>query len=278
MLRKKARVGAHLQTGIDGLDWKDIISQSEESVNKADFSFRRIIKNSRGVLGKVFRQLGKSMEATKLEENAGELAGDFYLTLEVLPMSVAKKTNLIEQLLTEPILSIIEDLNDEEKAGNLEDVARLRITEYNPKSKNPRELTDEQSLKLKQVASKIANNVKAEIQNNMEAELDDMLDEMEDDEEYQGIDWFDKNNQIKQGIRKILESKEFTIGYVASLTHAMLKSIAIESLTILEQTYEDPEVRLDEDMLNENTFGDTLDDYLDDIDKSWKNTLRREDS
>ena len=127
-------------------------------------------------------------------------------------------------------------------------------------------------------APKKANNVKAEIQNNIEAELDDILDEMEDDEEYQGIDWFDKNNQIKQGIRKILESKEFTIGYVASLTHAMLKSIAIESLTILEQTYEDPEVRLDEDMLNENTFGDTLDDYLDDIDKSWKNTLRREDS
>ena len=89
------------------MDWKDIISQSEESVNKADFSFRRIIKNSRGVLGKVFRQLGKlEKEVRKLEENAGELAGDFYLTLDALPMSVAKKTNLIEQLLTEPILSL----------------------------------------------------------------------------------------------------------------------------------------------------------------------------
>ena len=262
------------------MDWKDIISQYEESINKADFSFRRVIRNSRGVLGKVFRQLGKSlqMEATKLEENAGELAGDFYLTLDALPMSVAKKTNLIEQLLTEPILSIIEDLNDEEKAGNLGDIARLRITEYNPKSENPRELTEEQALKLKQVSSKIANKVKTEIQNNIEAELDDMLDEMEEDEEYGDFDWFDKNNKIKQGIRKILESKEFTLGYVAALTHAMLKSIAIESLTILEQTYEDPEVRVDEDMLDENTFGDTLDDYFDDIDKSWKNTLRREDS
>lgn len=260
------------------MDWKDIISQSEESINKADFSFRRIIKNSRGVLGKVFRQLGKSMEATKLEENAGELAGDFYLTLDALPMSVVKKTNLIEQLLTEPILSIIEDLNDEEKAGNLEDIARLRITEYNPKSKNPRELTDEQALKLKQVSSKIANKVKSEIQNNIEAELDDMLDEMEADEEYEDFDWFDKNNQVKQGIRKILESKEFTLGYVAALTYAMLRSIFLESQNLLEMTYDEEEVKVDEDMLDENTFGDTLEDYFDDIDKSWKSTLRRHDS
>lgn len=103
-----------------------------EHVLKADFSFRDVIKNSRGIYAKV---LGKIQLTGQLTELGGNLLGDALKALENEEgLTVTDKRKMAEVLLLEPMLIGLDMLNDPEMEKRLDIIERDTVSNIKEKS------------------------------------------------------------------------------------------------------------------------------------------------
>ena len=115
-----------------------------EHVLKADFSFRDVIKNSRGIYAKV---LGKIQLTGQLTELGGNLLGDALKALENEEgLTVTDKRKMAEVLLLEPMLIGLDMLNDPEMEERLDIIERDTVSNIEEKKPSDEEKPDSEEL------------------------------------------------------------------------------------------------------------------------------------
>ena len=207
-------------------------------IKKADFSFREVIKNSRGVYAGIFDRIQITPHLTKL---GGAVLGDALKALENIEgMTVADKRKAAEVVLLEPMLIGLDMMNDPSMEKELDNLMEMRVTQLTEDEDNKEEgedLSPEQIDTIQQIADKSVNAVRDE----MKASIDETLSK-KFGEELLGAE----KQEVMQGLTEIVSSKEF-VGYIAVLLNALIIKVANESREKAKESDNEVEVNPDED-------------------------------
>jgi hypothetical protein len=173
---------------------------SWEYILKADFSFRDVVKNSRGVYAGIFDRIQDTPD-----------------------LSVTDKRKAAEVVLMEPILIGIDMMNDPSMEKDIDNLRESRVTniaqEEQDDTDEEADLTDAQITTIQGLADKAANKVVFEMRKNVTKTIQDKLGE-----ELSG----QEKHEITQGLIEVVSSQEF-IGYVAVVLSALIRKMAKES-------------------------------------------------
>ena len=212
------------------MTWEDIL--------KADFSFRDVIKNSRGVYAGIFDRIQMTPDLSKL---GGAVLGDALKVLEDIEgMTVADKRKAAEVVLIEPMLIGLDMMNDPSMDKELDNLMEMRVTQIVEDKDSEEEdeaLSPEQIDTIQQIADKSVNAVRDE----MKASIDETLSK-KFGEELLGAE----KQEVMQGLTEIVSSKEF-VGYIAVLLNALIIKVANESREKAKESDDEVEVNPDED-------------------------------
>lgn len=194
---------------------------SWEYILKADFSFREVVKNSRGVYAGIFDRIQDTPDLSKL---GGAVLGDMLKSLEdVEGLTVTDKRKAAEVVLMEPILIGIDMMNDPSMEDDINNLRESRVTniaqEEQDDSDDDADLSDAQITTIQGLADKAANKVVSEMRKNVTKTIQDKLGE-----ELSG----QEKHEITQGLIEVVSSEEF-IGYVAVVLSALIRRMAKES-------------------------------------------------
>lgn len=210
---------------------------SWEYILKADFSFRDVVKNSRGVYAGIFDRIQDTPSLSKL---GGAVLGDALKELEeVEGLTVTDKRKAAEVVLMEPILIGIDMMNDPSMEKDINNLVESRVTnisqEEQPDTDEDADLTDAQMTTIQGLADKAANKVVFEMRKNVTKTIQDKLGE-----ELSG----QEKHEITQGLIEVVSSQEF-IGYVAVVLSALIRKMAKESEDKAKETEPDIDITSD---------------------------------
>lgn len=210
---------------------------SWEYILKADFSFRDVVKNSRGVYAGIFDRIQDTPSLSKL---GGAVLGDALKELEeVEGLTVTGKRKAAEVVLMEPILIGIDMMNDPSMEKDIDNLVESRVTnisqEEQPDTDEEADLTDAQMTTIQGLADKAANKVVFEMRKNVTKTIQDKLGE-----ELSG----QEKHEITQGLIEVVSSQEF-IGYVAVVLSALIRKMAKESEDKAKETEPDIDITSD---------------------------------
>lgn len=210
---------------------------SWEYILKADFSFRDVVKNSRGVYAGIFDRIQDTPSLSKL---GGAVLGDALKELEeVEGLTVTDKRKAAEVVLMEPILIGIDMMNDPSMEKDIDNLVESRVTnisqEEQPDTDEEADLTDAQMTTIQGLADKAANKVVFEMRKNVTKTIQDKLGE-----ELSG----QEKHEITQGLIEVVSSQEF-IGYVAVVLSALIRKMAKESEDKAKETEPDIDITSD---------------------------------
>lgn len=210
---------------------------SWEYILKADFSFRDVVKNSRGVYAGIFDRIQDTPSLSKL---GGAVLGDALKELEeVEGLTVTDKRKAAEVVLMEPILIGIDMMNDPSMEKDINNLVESRVTnisqEEQPDTDEEADLTDAQMTTIQGLADKAANKVVFEMRKNVTKTIQDKLGE-----ELSG----QEKHEITQGLIEVVSSQEF-IGYVAVVLSALIRKMAKESEDKAKETEPDIDITSD---------------------------------
>lgn len=194
---------------------------SWEYILKADFSFRDVVRNSRGVYAGIFDRIQDTPDLSKL---GGAVLGDTLKSLEeVEGLTVTDKRKTAEVVLMEPILIGIDMMNDPSMEKDIDNLRESRVTNISQEEQDDTDeeadLTDAQITTIQGLADKAANKVVFEMRKNVTKTIQDKLGE-----ELSG----QEKHEITQGLIEVVSSQEF-IGYVAVVLSALIRRMAKES-------------------------------------------------
>jgi len=190
-----------------------------ENVLKADFSFRRVIRNSRGVYAGIFDRIQITPDLSKL---GGAVLGDALKVLENIEgMTVTDKRKAAEVVLIEPMLIGLDMMNDPSMDKELDNLMEMRVTQLTQEGdeEDGEELSPEQIDTIQQIADKSVNAVRDEMKNSIDETLSKKFGE-----ELLGAE----KMEVMDGIKEVISSQEF-IGYIAVLLNALIVKVAKES-------------------------------------------------
>jgi len=148
-----------------------------EHILKADFSFREVVKNSRGVYAGIFDRIQDTPDLSKL---GGAVLGDMLKSLEeVEGLTVTDKRKAAEVVLMEPILIGIDMMNDPSMEKDIDNLRESRVTniaqEEQPDTDESDDLTDAQITTIQGLADKAANKVVFEMRKNVTKTIQNIL-------------------------------------------------------------------------------------------------------
>lgn len=190
-----------------------------ENILKADFSFRRVIRNSRGVYAGIFDRIQITPDLSKL---GGAVLGDALKVLENIEgMTVTDKRKAAEVVLIEPMLIGLDMMNDPSMDKELDNLMEMRVTQLTQEGdeEDGEELSPEQIDTIQQIADKSVNAVRDEMKNSIDETLSKKFGE-----ELLGAE----KMEVMDGIKEVISSQEF-IGYIAVLLNALIIKVAKES-------------------------------------------------
>ncbi len=211
------------------MTWEDIL--------KADFSFRDVIKNSRGVYAGIFDRIQMTPDLSKL---GGAVLGDALKVLENIEgMTVTDKRKTAEVVLIEPMLIGLDMMNDPSMEKELDNLMEMRVASIAQEEDEEGEvsLSPEQINIIEEIANKAANKVVSEIKQSIDNKLDEKLGEMLSGQEKQ---------EVMEGLVEVVSSQEF-IGYTAVVLNALIVKVAKESKEKAKESDFEVEVNPDED-------------------------------
>tara|TARA_R100000544_G_C2200613_1_gene46522 strand:+ start:52 stop:759 length:708 start_codon:yes stop_codon:yes gene_type:complete len=207
-------------------------------IKKADFSFRDVIKDSRGVYAGIFDRVQMTPDLSKL---GGAVLGDALKVLENIEgMTVTDKRKAAEVVLMEPILIGLDMMNDpsmEKDLDNLMEMRVTRLTENKDGKEKSKELSPEQIETIQQIADKSVNAVRDEMKKSIDKTLSKKFGE-----ELLGAE----KQEVAEGLVEVVSSQEF-IGYIAVLLNALIIKVAKESEEKAKESDNEVEVNPDED-------------------------------
>jgi hypothetical protein len=207
-----------------------------ENVLKADFSFRRVIKNSRGVYAGIFDRIQMTPELSKL---GGAVLGDALKVLENIEgMTVTDKRNAAEVVLIEPMLIGLDMMNDPSMEKELDNLMEMRVTTISQEKDEEGEegLSPEQIDTIQQIADKSVNAVRDEMKKSIDKTLSKRFGE-----ELLGA----QKMEVMDGIKGVISSHEF-VGYIAVLLNALIIKVAKESQEKAKESDNEVEVNPDQ--------------------------------
>jgi hypothetical protein len=210
------------------MTWQNII--------KADFSFRRVIKNSRGVYAGIFDRIQLTPELSKL---GGAVLGDALKVLENIEgMTVTDKRNAAEVVLIEPMLIGLDMMNDPSMEKELDNLMEMRVTTISQEKDEEGEegLSPEQIDTIQQIADKSVNAVRDEMKKSIDKTLSKRFGE-----ELLGA----QKMEVMDGIKGVISSHEF-VGYIAVLLNALIIKVAKESQEKAKESDNEVEVNPDQ--------------------------------
>jgi membrane-associated HD superfamily phosphohydrolase len=192
---------------------------SWESILKADFSFRDVIKNSRGVYAGIFDRIQITPDLSKL---GGAVLGDALKVVEGIDgMTVADKRKAAEVVLMEPMLIGLDMMNDPSMEKDLDNLMEMRVTTISQEKDNKGEesLSPEQINTIEEIANKAAQKVHDEMKQTIKETLQDKFGE-----ELLGAE----KQEVMEGLLEVVSSQEF-VGYTAVVLNALIIKVAKES-------------------------------------------------
>jgi hypothetical protein len=207
-----------------------------ENILKADFSFRRVIKNSRGVYAGIFDRIQMTPELSKL---GGAVLGDALKVLENIEgMTVTDKRNAAEVVLIEPMLIGLDMMNDPSMEKELDNLMEMRVTTISQEKDEEGEegLSPEQIDTIQQIADKSVNAVRDEMKKSIDKTLSKRFGE-----ELLGAE----KMEVMDGIKGVISSHEF-VGYIAVLLNALIIKVAKESQEKAKESDNEVEVNPDQ--------------------------------
>ena len=213
-----------------------------EHILKADFSFRNVVKNSRGVYAGIFDRIQDTPDLSRL---GGAVLGDMLKSLEeVEGLTVTDKRKAAEVVLMEPILIGIDMMNDPSMEKDIDNLRESRVTNIkeddDEKDKdNDADLTDAQIKTIQGLADKAANKVVSEMRKNVTKTIQDKLGE-----ELSG----QEKHEITQGLIDVVSGEDF-IGYVAVVLSALIRKMVKESEEKAKET--EPDIDITDDKFSE---------------------------
>jgi len=177
------------------MNWKDIL--------KEDFSFRDVVKNSRGVYAGVFDRIQDTPSLSRL---GAAVLGDTLAVVKNSESSVAQQRKAAEVVLMEPMLIAMDMMNDPEMEEDIDNLRREpihTIESDEEEGEKGEELSPEMIDSITKLAQKSADTVK------------------------EGV--MKKLTEVSiNGLNEVITSKEF-IGYVAVVLSAFIRKMVAES-------------------------------------------------
>ncbi len=211
---------------------------SWEHVLKADFSFRDVIKNSRGIYAKV---LGKIQLTGQLTELGGNLLGDALKALENEEgLTVTDKRKMAEVLLLEPMLIGLDMLNDPEMEKRLDIIERDTVS--NIKEKKPSDDEKPDSEELMQSLQEVIDDASGKVMIEFRKEITKIVDKKMSDSPSM------KRHELTQAIIPVMRSGAF-IDYIAILTSALVRKVVDDSKKLSQET--EPDIDITDDKFSE---------------------------
>ena len=190
-----------------------------QNILKTDFSFRDVIKNSRGVYAGIFDRIQMTPDLSKL---GGAVLGDALKVVEGIDgMTVADKRKAAEVVLMEPMLIGLDMMNDPSMEKDLDNLMEMRVTTISQEKDNKGEesLSSEQINTIEEIANKAAQKVHDEMKQTIKKTLQDKFGE-----ELLGAE----KQEVMEGLLEVVSSQEF-VGYTAVVLNALIIKVAKES-------------------------------------------------
>ena len=212
-----------------------------EYILKADFSFRDVVKNSRGVYAGIFDRIQDTPDLSKL---GGAVLGDMIKSLaDVEGLTVTDKRKAAEVVLMEPMLLGIDMMNDPSMEEDIDNLRESRITNIKQEEQDdkdaPSNLTDAQMQTFDTLVNAAANKVIPEMKKIITNKLKDKLDE-----ELSG----QKIYNLTQELIEVVSSDDF-IGYVGVILSALIRRMVKESEDKAKET--EPDIDITDDNFSE---------------------------
>lgn len=209
-----------------------------ENILKADFSFRDIIKNSRGVYAGIFDRIQLTPDLSKL---GGAVLGDAVKAVENIEgMTVTDKRKTAEVVLMEPILIGLDMMNDPSMEKELDDLMEMRVSSINDdkdnKDMSAESLTDNQMQTIDKLANNAAQKVFDEMKKSIDETLNKRLGEVLSGPEKQ---------EVRDGVFGVISSQEF-VGYTAVVLNALILKVVKESNEKASESDNEVEVNPDQ--------------------------------
>lgn len=234
---------------------------NEENILKADFSFRDVIQNSRGIYARIFNRIELTPDLSKY---GGALLAKTIRALDDVDLSVAQKRKSAEIVLAEPLLIGIDMMNDPKYDDKIRDLAKSTITSLADEEREDikeEDIPEEVVKALGELGLKLAK----EIVNSMEKEIEKELKKV--------IESSDVGDGGLEGLSdklwKVAESEEF-LGYTVVVISAVIKKMLLEATERSIETESNLEVELNPDEDFPQSFYDKEETM-----KSWFNNVKR---
>lgn len=208
-----------------------------ENILKADFSFRDVIKDSRGIYSKV---LGRIQLTGQLTELGGNLLGDALKALENEEgLTVTDKRKMAEVVLLEPMLVGLDMLNDPEMEERLSVIERDTVS--NIKEKEPSD-DGPDSEELVQSLQGVIDDSSGKVMVEFIKEISKIVDRKMSDSPSM------KRHELTQAIIPVINSGAF-VDYVAIITSALVRKIVDDSKKLSQET--EPDIDITDDKFSE---------------------------
>jgi len=232
-----------------------------ENIIKADFSFRDVIRNSRGIYAGIFDRIQLTPDLSKY---GGALLGKTIRALDDLDLSVAQRRKSAEIILSEPLLIAIDMMNDPKYEDKINTLAQTTITSLSDEEDDditeddiPQEIVDI----LDELGLKLAKGIIASMEREIKEGLKKVMETS--DAGNKGLE------DLNDNLWKVAESEEF-LRYTVVVISAMIKKMLLEATERSIETESDLEVEVNPDKEFPTSFYDKEETM-----KSWFNNVRR---
>jgi hypothetical protein len=209
-----------------------------ENIIKADFSFRDVIKNSRGIYSKI---LGRIQITPQLTELGGNLLGDALKALEEEEgLTVTNKRKIAEVVLLEPMLIGIDMMNDPEMEDRISVIERDTVSDIGPKDE--KDSSDSNSEELIQALQKVIDDLGGKVMVEFRKEITKIVDKKMPEIAGQ------KKHELTQAIMPVINGGAF-IDYIAIITSALIRKMTDDSKKLSLET--EPDIDITDDKFSE---------------------------
>ena len=198
------------------MNWKDIL--------KEDFSFRDVVKNSRGVYAGIFDRIQDTPDLSKL---GGAVLGDAIALIKEEGISVAQQRKVAEVILMEPMLLAMDMMNDPEMEEDIDNFRKepvRAIATDDTKEEEGEKLSPAIINSITKLAQKSYSEVKEGVMKKLKS--------------------FDDSIEIPiEKLNEVVTSDDF-IGYVTVVVSAFIRKMVAESTEMAMES--DREVEVDD--------------------------------
>ena len=232
-----------------------------ENILKADFSFRDVIQNSRGIYAGIFDRIQLTPDLSKY---GGALLAKTIRALDDVELSVAQRRKSAEIVLSEPLLIGIDMMNDPKYDDRIRDLAKITITSLADEERQDIEEEDipEEVVKaLTELGNKLANDIIDSMEKEIEKELKKVIESSDVGDG--GLEGLNAN------LWEVAQSEEFK-GYTVVVISAVIKKMLLEATKMSIEYESDLEVEVNPDQDFPQSFYDKEETM-----KSWFNNVKR---